>query len=57
MAYFDALATGPLIAKPHTARRRAGEMARICPYPDVVSAGLAKVRTALKTRSSSTPPS
>ncbi|MCJ2119541.1 hypothetical protein MKK65_23735 [Methylobacterium sp. J-001] len=57
MAYFDALATGPLLAKPHTARRRAGEMARICPYPDVASAGMAKVKTALKTRGSSTPPS
>ena len=57
MAYFDALATGPLLAKPHTARRRAGEMARICPYPDVASAGLAKVRTALKMRGLATPPS
>ena len=57
MAYFYALATGPLLAKSHTARRRAGEMARICPYPDVASAGLAKVRTALKTHGSSTPPS
>ena len=55
MAYFDALATGPLLAKPHTARRRAGEMARICPYPDIAFAGLAKVRIALKTQGSSTP--
>ena len=46
-AYFDALAMGPLLAKPHTARRRAGDMARACPYPEVAAAGLAKVRTAL----------
>jgi hypothetical protein len=51
-AYFDALATGPLLAKPHTARHRAGEMARSCPYPDVAAAGLTKVRTALKAQGS-----
>lgn len=49
-AYFDALATGPLLAKPHTARRRAGEGARMCPYPEVAVAGLAKVRSALEAR-------
>ena len=52
-AYFDALATGPLLAKPHTVRRRAGDMARACPYPEVAAAGLMKIRTALATGSSS----
>lgn len=45
-ACFDALATGPLLLKPHTVRRRAGEGARLCPYPEVATAGLVKVRTA-----------
>lgn len=55
-AYFDALATGPLLSKPHTARRRAGEMARNCPYPDVAAAGLAKVKIALKAQDRSISP-
>ena len=54
-AYFDALATEPLLSKPHTARRRAGEVARNCPYPDIAAAGLAKVKTALKAQGPSTP--
>jgi hypothetical protein len=47
-AYFDAIATGELLLKPHTARRRAGEAARSCPYEDVAAAGLAKVKAAIK---------
>jgi hypothetical protein len=47
-AYFDAIATGELLLKPHTARRRAGEVARNCPYEDVAAAGLAKVKAAIK---------
>jgi hypothetical protein len=47
-AYFDAIATGELLLKPHTARRRAGEVARSCPYEDVAAAGLAKVKAAIK---------
>ncbi len=47
-AYFDALATGPPLSKPHTVRRRAGEVARNCPYPDVTAQGLAKVKAALE---------
>jgi hypothetical protein len=46
-AYFDAIATG-LVAKPHTARRRARDMAQCCPYPDVAEAGLAKVNAAIE---------
>ena len=46
--YFDAIASGELIAKPHTARRRAGEAARTCPYEDVAVAGLAKVKAAIR---------
>ena len=45
--YFDAVAVG-LVAKPHTARRRAGEMARLCPYADVAAAGLARVKAAIE---------
>ena len=56
IAYFDALATGPLLAKPHTARRRAGDVARLCPYPEVAAAGLTKVKTALKARNPSNAP-
>ena len=55
-AYFDALATEPLLAKPHTARRRAGDVARLCPYPEVAAAGLTKVKTALKARHPSNAP-
>ena len=47
-AYFDAIATGELLLKPHTARRRAEEVARSCPYEDVATAGLAKVKAAIK---------
>ncbi|WP_204263000.1 hypothetical protein, partial [Methylobacterium sp. BTF04] len=46
-AYFDAVATG-LIAQPHTARRRANDMARLCPYADVAAAGLARVKAAIE---------
>ena len=49
-AYFDAIATGDLVLKPHTARRRAGEAARTCPYEDVAAAGLAKVKAAISAR-------
>jgi hypothetical protein len=45
--YFDAVAV-ELIAKPHTARRRARDMAKLCPYADVAAAGLARVRAAVK---------
>ena len=48
--YFDAIASGELIEKPHTARRRAGEAARTCPYEDVAAAGLAKVKAAISAR-------
>ena len=48
--YFDAIASGELIAKPHTARRRAGEAARSCPYEDIAAAGLAKVKAAIRAR-------
>jgi hypothetical protein len=41
---------------PRTARRRAGDLARICPYPDVAAAGLEKVKTALKAQAASTSP-
>ena len=44
-AYFDAVA---LIPKPHTARRRASAMAKLCPYADVAAAGLATVKAAIK---------
>ena len=44
-AYFDAVA---LIPKPHTARRRANDMAKLCPYADVAAAGLATVKAAIK---------
>ena len=44
--YFDAVAAG-LMAKPHTARRRASEMAKLCPYADVAAAGLARVKAAI----------
>jgi hypothetical protein len=43
--YFDAVATS-LAAKPHTARRRAQEMAKLCPYADVAATGLARVKAA-----------
>lgn len=49
-AYFDAIATGDLLLKPHTARRRAGEVAKSCPYDDIAAAGLAKVKAAIKAR-------
>jgi hypothetical protein len=49
-AYFDAIATGDLLLKPHTARRRAGEVAKSCPYEDIAADGLAKVKAALKAR-------
>jgi len=45
--YFDAVAAG-LIAKPHTARRRGHEMAKLCPYADVAAAGLARVNAAIE---------
>jgi hypothetical protein len=48
--YFDAIATGDLVLKPHTARRRAGEAARACPYEDIAATGLAKVKAAIKAR-------
>ena len=48
--YFDAIATGDLLLKPHTARRRAGEVAKSCPYEDIATDGLAKVKAALKAR-------
>ena len=44
-AYFDAVA---LIPKPHTARRRASAMAKLCPYADVAAAGLARVKAAIE---------
>ena len=53
-AYFDAIATGDLLLKPHTARRRAGEVAKTCPYEDI-AAGLAKVKAAIKTRAAHGP--
>lgn len=46
-AYFEAIATGELVSRPHTARRRAGEAARSCPYPDSASAGVAWVKAAI----------
>lgn len=46
-AYFEALATGPLVLQPHTARRRAGKTARSCPYLDIASAGVARVKAAI----------
>ena len=46
VAYFDAIAAG-LMAKPHKARRRAKDMAALCPYADVAAAGLAKVKAAI----------
>lgn len=46
-AYFEAIATGELVLRPHTARRRAGEAARICPYLDIASAGVARVKAAI----------
>ena len=49
-AYFDAIATGDLLLKPHTARRRAGEVGKSCPYEDIAAAGLAKVKAALKAK-------
>lgn len=45
--YFDAVAVG-LVAKPHTARRRARDMAKLCPYADIAEAGLAKVKAAIE---------
>lgn len=47
-AYFDAIATGDLLSKPHTARRRAGEVAKSCPYDDIAVDGLARVKAALQ---------
>lgn len=47
-AYFEAIAAGSLLSKPHTARRRAGDAARDCPYPDIAAAGLAKVKAAIQ---------
>ena len=47
VAYFDAIAAG-LMAKPHTAWRRAKDMAALCPYEDVGAAGLAKVKAAIE---------
>ena len=44
--YFDVVAT-TLAARPHTARRRAREMAKLCPYADVAALGLARVRAAI----------
>jgi hypothetical protein len=44
--YFDAVAAR-LMAQPHTARRRARDMAKLCPYADVAAAGLAKVKAAI----------
>lgn len=44
-AYFDAVA---LIPKHHTARRRASDMAKLCPYADVAASGLARVKAAIK---------
>jgi hypothetical protein len=55
-AYFDAIATGELLLKPHTARRRAGEVARSCPYGDVAAAGLAKVKAAIKAQAAMAAP-
>lgn len=49
-AYFDAIATGELLLKPHTAPRRAGEAAPSCPYEDVAAAGLAKVKAAISAK-------
>jgi hypothetical protein len=54
-AYFDAIAAG-LMAKPHTARRRAKEMAALCPYADVAAAGLAKVKAAITAHEDMTGP-
>ena len=58
VTYFDAIATGDLVLKPHTARRRAGrragEAARACPYEDIAAAGLAKVKNAIKARATHT---
>lgn len=45
-AYFDAVASG-LMTKPHTARRRAKDMAALCPYANVAAAGLARVKAAI----------
>ena len=53
-AYFDAIATGDLLLKPHTARRRAGEVAKSCPYEDIAADGLAKVKVALKAKAAHT---
>jgi hypothetical protein len=50
-AYFDAVAV-ELIAKPHTARRRARDMAKFCPYADVAAAGLARVKAAIEAQAS-----
>lgn len=49
VACFDAIAS-ELIAKPHTARRRARDMARLCPYADVAEAGVARVKAAIDAR-------
>ena len=46
-AYFEAVAVG-LVTKPHTARRRARDMAAVCPYADVAAAGLARVKAAIE---------
>lgn len=46
-AYFDAVAVG-LVAKPRTARKRASEMAKLCPYADVAAAGLARVKAGIE---------
>lgn len=48
IAYFDAVVSGPLLSKPHTARRRAGDMARGCPHPDIAASGLEKVKSAIE---------
>ena len=44
------IATGDLLLKPHTARRRAGEVAKSCPYEDIAADGLAKVKAAIKAK-------
>jgi len=53
--YFNAIATGPLLTKPHRARRLAQEGARNCPYPDIAAAGLAKVKAAIHEKASQAP--
>ena len=55
VACFDTIAAG-LVAKPHTARRRASDMAKLCPYPDVAAAGLARVKAAIEAQADMTGP-